>query len=155
VGSIPIHLRHFCLELLEEDRCMWGIVRRALLPLLVLSVGVAVLVHGVQQHTAHVFVEKEIEIDLVPPGFANPGMPPGFGGPPGLGGAPGFPGPPGGMPAFGAPPPSQKLKQKVLVGNDEPETAIVRDVTIGGLVLLSSGELKRTYTGAPPSLCPT
>jgi hypothetical protein len=142
--------------LFEECWCMWGIVRRALLPLLMLLVGVAALVYGVKKHAAHVFVEKEIEINLAPPGFAGPGMPPGFGGPPGMGGAPGFPGPPGGMPAFAGPPPQlQKMKQKILVGNDEPETAIVRDVTIGGLVLLSSGELKRTYSGAPPSLCPT
>jgi hypothetical protein len=135
---------------------MWKIVRRALLPLLVLAVGVAVLVHGVKKHTAHVFVEREIEISLAPPVFAAPNMPPGFGGPPGMNGMPGFPGGPGGMPPFGAPPPElQKMKQKIMVGQDEPETAIVRDVTIGGLVLLASGELKRTYSGAPPSLCPT
>jgi hypothetical protein len=59
------------------------------------------------------------------------------------------------MPPFGPPPELQKMKQKILVGKDEPELAIVRDVTIGGLMLLPSGKLKRTYSGAPPSLCPT
>jgi hypothetical protein len=38
---------------------------------------------------------------------------------------------------------------------EEPEWAIVRDVTIGGIVRLANGQLKRTYSGKPPSLCPT
>jgi hypothetical protein len=37
----------------------------------------------------------------------------------------------------------------------EPEWAIVREVTFGGVVLLANGQLKRTYSGKPPSLCPT
>ena len=134
---------------------MWKTVRRALLPLLVLAVGIAVLVYGVKKHTARVFVEQEIEISLAPPGFPGAGMPPGFGGPPGMDGMPGFPGAPDGMPPFGPPPELQKMKRKITVGKDEPELAIVRDVTIGGLMLLPSGELKRTYSGAPPTLCPT
>ena len=32
---------------------------------------------------------------------------------------------------------------------------LIREVTIGGVVLLESGKLRRTYTGEPPSLCPT
>jgi hypothetical protein len=137
---------------------MWRIFRRVMLPLLVLAVGVVVLVHGVKKHTAHVFEEQEIEITIAPPPtpFLQPGGPPGFGGPPGMGGMPGFDGPPGAMPPFGAPPPElRKVKQKIFVGKDEPEMAIVRDVTIGGLVLLDSGDLRRTYSGQPPSLCPT
>ncbi len=142
---------------------MWGILRRAILPVVMLAVGIAALVHGVAKHTAHVFEEQEIEISLAPP--------PDMGGPPGMDGLPGMPGmgdlpgmegmPPGlgGLDAlspFGAPPLElQKVKQKIFVGKDEREMAIVRDVTIGGLVLLESGELRRTYSGEPPSLCPT
>lgn len=129
---------------------MWRVVRRAMLPILVLGVGVAALVYGVSARTAHVYEDKEIEIPI--PVM----MAPGFGGPPGMGGMPDFPGAPSDMPAFGAPVPViQKIKQTVAIGKDEPEMAIVRDVTIGGLMLLDSGALKRTYRGEAPKLCPT
>jgi hypothetical protein len=36
-----------------------------------------------------------------------------------------------------------------------PESAIVQDMTIGGVVLQPDGQLKRTYSGKPPSQCPT
>jgi hypothetical protein len=49
----------------------------------------------------------------------------------------------------------QKIREKILVAHDEPERAIVRDVTVGGVLLLPDGLLKRTYSGRPPSLCPT
>ena len=45
--------------------------------------------------------------------------------------------------------------------NDNPEVLklsepqITREVTIGGLIRLSSGTIKRTYSGEPPSFCPT
>ncbi len=137
---------------------MWGILRRAMLPLVVLSLGIAALVYGVEKHTAHVFEEQEIEISLAPPPPPPPdlGGPPGMDGFPGMDGMPDFGGGPGVFSPFGAPPPElQKVKQKIFVGTDELETVIVRDVTIGGLVLLDSGELRRTYSGEPPSLCPT
>ncbi|MHC4738385.1 MAG: hypothetical protein ACYS9Y_05720 [Planctomycetota bacterium] len=35
------------------------------------------------------------------------------------------------------------------------EPQVVRDVTVGGLERLSTGVLKRTYTGEPDALCPT
>jgi hypothetical protein len=35
------------------------------------------------------------------------------------------------------------------------EWAIVRDVTVGGVMRLPNGHLKRTYSGKPPALCPT
>jgi hypothetical protein len=38
---------------------------------------------------------------------------------------------------------------------DLREPAIIRDVTVGGLVRLDSGAIKRTYSGKPPSTCPT
>jgi hypothetical protein len=38
---------------------------------------------------------------------------------------------------------------------DLREPAIIFDVTVGGLVRLDSGAIKRTYSGKPPSACPT
>jgi len=35
------------------------------------------------------------------------------------------------------------------------ETVLIREVAIGGLERDSSGQLKKTYTGQPPSACPT
>ena len=35
------------------------------------------------------------------------------------------------------------------------EPDITRDITVGGLVRLSTGVIKRTYTGEPESFCPT
>jgi hypothetical protein len=35
------------------------------------------------------------------------------------------------------------------------EPAVIFDVTVGGLVRLDSGTIKRTYSGKPPSACPT
>ena len=132
---------------------MGKIIQRGIMPILLLAGGVAALGYGVKYHIRPVFVEQEIEISLAPPQL--PPMAPGAG-PPGFGPPPGFGGPPGGMSPFGAAPPElQKVKQKVLVGQDDLELALVRDVTIGGLVLLGSGEMKRTYSGQPPSLCPT
>ena len=136
---------------------MWGIVRRALLPLLVLAVGIAVLVYGVKKHTAHVFEEQEIEISAyaarvcraricrpdsvvllawmacrVSPALQVRCL------------------------RLGAPPPElQKVKQKIFVGKDESEMAIVRDVTIGGLVLWIQAICDERTVAKPPSLCPT
>jgi hypothetical protein len=39
--------------------------------------------------------------------------------------------------------------------HEESEWMIVREVTVGGVTLLTDGHLKRTYSGKPPSLCPT
>ena len=55
----------------------------------------------------------------------------------------------------GLPPEMQKVTQIVMIGKEETEMVILRDLTVGGIVLLPSGKLKRTYTGNPPSLCPT
>ncbi len=37
----------------------------------------------------------------------------------------------------------------------EPEWALVREVTFGGVARREDGQLKRTYRGKPPTLCPT
>lgn len=131
-------------------------VLRAVVPLVLLVGGIASLVYGVGHHSAVVSVEQEIEIDLAPP----PGVePPGFG-QPGEGFGPSEPG--FGDPALAGPPPwlapppeLSKVKQKVILSEDASEPALIREVTFGGVTRLSSGVLWRTYTGVPPSLCPT
>ena len=37
----------------------------------------------------------------------------------------------------------------------ESEWAIAREMTIGGSTRLADGQLRRTYSGVPPSMCPT
>jgi hypothetical protein len=49
----------------------------------------------------------------------------------------------------------EKVTENYIDVHAEPEWAIVRDVTVGGVVLLANGHLKRTYSGQPPALCPT
>jgi len=100
-------------------------------------------------HTAPVSEEQEIEISIGPPPM--PGFP---GGPPFEEpfGDPSMGGPPGMM----APPPfMEKIKETIIVTEDESELTLNREVTFGGVTLLASGDIMRTYTGAPPSLCPT
>lgn len=145
------------------------IFQRALLPTVMLGLGIASLVWGAKHHVLEVFEEQEIEISVAPPPeMVQPTAPP-MGmpmGPDAMGGGmmPGFPGDPGfgppGMagpaPIMAGPPPEvQKIKQIVMISKEEPENQVVFEITIGGLALLETGELKRTYTGAPPSLCPT
>jgi hypothetical protein len=131
-------------------------VLRAAVPLVLLASGSVALVYGIARHSAVVSVEQEIEVNLAPP----PGVVP----PGGEAGVPGF-GPPGaelGVPSlpFDAPfmqlpPELAKVKEKVIVSEPTAELVLIREVTFGGVTRLSSGVLWRTYTGAPPSLCPT
>ena len=128
---------------------MWRIVGRLILPVFLLVGGIASLIYGAKYHTAPVVEEKEIEVSLAPPmveGFL-----------PGLEGPPGFPplleGPPGLMPPIIELPPERQI---VSITKEEPEPILIREITVGGVALLDSGELRRTYSGeAPPSLCPT
>ena len=127
---------------------MRAVITRAIVPALLLLGGIAALVYGAKFHTAAVFEEKEIE-EKIPSPF---GMPPPFAKSP-----QGLPFPPGAAPAWpdAMDFPVQVIKHKVLVPHDQSEPALIRDATVGGVVLLSSGELKRTYSGKAPSLCPT
>jgi hypothetical protein len=114
---------------------MWKILKRIALPLLLLLAGSAALVRGWLFHQATVYEETEQEISIAIP---NP-----------------FPAPPG-QPSF-LPPEMmfQKVKEKLLVAREEPEWVLVREVTFGGVTRLANGQLKRTYSGKPPALCPT
>ena len=37
----------------------------------------------------------------------------------------------------------------------ESEPALVKEVSVGGVMLAGSGDIQRTYSGQPPSQCPT
>ncbi len=105
-------------------------VARLLCPFLLLAGAVALVTCGAVLHARPVLVEQ----DFTPPAALSAGRPPGL---------------PWGLPA---PPPSQTAQ---LVPIRESEAELVRDVTFGGVIRLESGELKRTYSGEAPSLCPT
>ena len=123
------------------------ILQRGLLPIVMLGLGVVALVWGAKHHILEIFEEQEIKISIAPPPEMMQQMAP-----------PGFPGgPDGGMPPLmpGPPPELQTVTQIVLVSKEESESQAVFEITIGGLALLETGELQRTYSGAPPSLCPT
>ena len=49
----------------------------------------------------------------------------------------------------------ERVTQIELVAHTEPEWVLVREMTFGGVARLENGELKRTYSGKPPALCPT
>ena len=53
----------------------------------------------------------------------------------------------------GAPAGFAPVYETITLVESEPE--LVREVTYGGVTRLPTGETKRTYTGKPPSLCPT
>jgi len=141
---------------------MWKISLRGILSLLLLTGGIASFTYGVKYHIREVIEEQEIEISIEIPEmtmdqsqFDDQMGEPGFEGEQGFGGEPGFDGPPPDMMFPGLPPEMQKVTQVVMIGKEETEMVILRDLTVGGIVLLPSGKLKRTYTGKPPSLCPT
>ncbi len=52
-------------------------------------------------------------------------------------------------------PMSQTVIERELVSREEPELVLVREVTFGGLTRLASGQVRRTYFGTPPAMCPT
>ena len=142
-------------DFIERKSPMWAVVRRAIVPSALAIAGLVLLVEGILHHPIHVLVEqkttKTIDIPLSAPpdpsmnGSDSPGRRPSF--PRGMGFA---------RPAV--------IKQTVtlteLVALVISEPDATRDVTVGGLVRLDSGEhagkLQRTYSGDKgPALCPT
>ena len=161
---------------------MGRVVRRTGLPLLLLLAGIGMVVYGAAFRTLPVLVEEEQEYEVLVPGPIMPFGPPGAPQlPPDARPAPGdadnpfqasVPGqaaedarpddnpfePPASDAAAGALPPGMFTKQvteRVLVDEWMPEWLLVRDVTFGGMARLENGQLKRTYSGKPPALCPT
>ena len=149
---------------------MWKSVLRALLPIAVFLGALGLLIYGMRFHFVPVSQEEEIEVSIAPP---TPFVPPPI------------PGQPGEGPVFvdpfqrALPPFLQTIKTKVIVTENESEPTLIREVTFGGVALLTlqpdnevarevtfggvwnwsarrtSGSLMRTYSGQPPSLCPT
>ena len=152
---------------------------RILTTVLLFLGGLGSILYGSLWHMATVEEDKTREISIAVPtlqGFNEPpsqhGQPPGSmpGQPWNNGAAPDDVNPfgdgsqPSGMEnPFEQPPPMpsppglkyEKVTEAYVETVEEPEWAIVREVTIGGIVRLADGRLKRTYTGKPPSLCPT
>ena len=128
---------------------MWAIVTRATVPMVLLLGGIASLIYGARHHSVTVVEEREETITIphpfAPPPFMQEFVPPGMEPPPFMMDPPPFPG--------GPPPIVEKIIKEVR--KDEGELTLIREVTFGGVALLASGELKRTYSGEPPLLCPT
>ena len=128
---------------------MWAIVKRASVPMVLLLGGVGSLIYGARYHSVTVVEEHEETITiphpLGPPPFMEESLPPGVEPPPFIMEPPPF--------LEGPPPIVEKITTEVP--KDEREPTLIREITFGGVTLLASGVLKRTYSGEPPSLCPT
>jgi hypothetical protein len=158
-------------------------VKRIAASIVLLIVGAGLLYYGAARHGVSVYVEQEREVSILVPspmggGFDGPASPGSAGGIPAADGSVAGSGEqnPFESPAAGGeknpfqPAPSasvqdpggmlgamqvKTLREKILVAQQEPEASVVREITVGGLALLADGMLKRTYSGRPPSLCPT
>lgn len=139
--------------------------------------GIGSILYGALCHTVTVEETKQREISIAVPTMPGLDSPPMDSGMPGMNGEP----PPGGLspddvnpfqtpgsvgptenpfagPGVMPTPPGmkfQKVTEDYVDTITEPEWKIVHEVTFGGVVRLANGHLKRTYTGDPPSLCPT
>ena len=147
---------------------MRSILFRAIVPLALVAAGIASLIYGATRHTIAVSQEREEEVSIPipmpfapgPPGREGEPFPPGPpmpGGPPDAEG-PGPDGPRGDMPPDAWQPPQMfaKVTKKIIETTDEPESKVIREVSVGGLALNGSGEIMRTYSGDEgPALCPT
>ena len=108
------------------------LTKRNLGLILLLLGGSGSLLYGSLFHVVTVEEEQQREISAAVP------APLGFGPPPGFPGA-----------RFA------QAAEKYFEAREEPERAIVRDVTVGGVARLADGRLRRTYSGKGPSLCPS
>jgi hypothetical protein len=137
---------------------MWAIVRRAVVPVLLLILALLAIVAGLRFHPiavlADVVEEREMQKTIDVPLLLPPGLP--MGDP----SSPDGPPAPDAMP-FGGPTSVKEVVtyfDKVTVVKPvkvwEPE--LTRAVTVGGVVRLASGALKRpSSSGKGPAVCPT
>ena len=139
--------------------------KRKICPIALLLCGCGALVYGGMFHTAQVYVEQEREVSMPVPTLF------------GLGDEPSEDaGATSGDDTSGeevdpflspsekpTPPPAadiasrkvMKVTEKYWVARPAPEWLIAEDMTVGGLERAVDGQLRRTYSGKPPSLCPT
>ncbi len=119
---------------------MFIILRRAVVPLLLVIGGIAVIVYGIKFHLVPALETHKSETTVMVPDLSSPRPPPFLG-----------MDPRNELPKF--------IKKTVWKTTEETiylaEPAMIRDATFGGLVLNEEKKLKRTYSGKPPSLCPT
>jgi hypothetical protein len=124
-----------------------AIIRRAIVPVLLAVAGLVAIVEGVLYHPIRVLVETETKKKIDVP----------------------LPTPPG-LPMNGRSPRGTPFRRSTVIKKTVTQTELLplmisepdatRDVTVGGLERLVSGEhageLKRTYSGGKgPALCPT
>jgi hypothetical protein len=119
---------------------MWIYIKRGVFPGLLLILGLSSLIYGSRFHSEPVLTERKTEVTIEVPDVSSE-IPPPF----------------SDNPQFVGPP---LMRKKTVQKTEEvavylTEPTIIRDVTVGGLALNKSSELKRTYSGKPPSLCPT
>jgi hypothetical protein len=124
---------------------MW----RTVSPIALFLVGAALVVYGATSHVTRVLVEQETEPAESSGPRAEPPSP--------FDDGPWPPADPFSLnpPSEPAPSEADTAPQMEIVALFEPEPSLIRDVTVGGLMLLPDGDLKRTYVGAPPAQCPT
>lgn len=163
---------------------MWIFDRRAAAAILLLLAGVGMAVYGAAFHAIPLLVEEERQYEVLVPGPIMPFGPFGLpstpaenqpvGGPadnpfetPGAGRPaeqmspqenPFEPSLQSPMDSQGMVPPglvTRKITERVALDEWMPEWVVVREVTFGGVARLENGQLKRTYSGKPPALCPT
>lgn len=138
---------------------------RLLMPVLLVTGGVAFVVFGAKFHVAQVFEKKEVtETIKIPAPFSPSG---------GLSGTSPWG---GGMSSGGTMPgndaddeepafTTQKVTRTIYVPKNELEPMLIRQLTVGGVrlirdsdaedIALDSGKLLQTYSGDAPALCPT
>jgi len=136
-----------------------SILLRRVAVVLVIFAGMSLFFYGALVNSHSVLVEQSASArvsstDSSLPSSAQPGVQPA----PEQPGAP-HPAAPGPGAARrdeekqGAPEPGPSAPQFATVTKNEP--AVVRDVTVGGLMLLPDGRMKQTYLIRPASACPT
>ena len=108
-------------------------VIRRVLPVPLFLAGIALLVYGAAFHIIPVFPRQEAN---PPPPAAPPQMMTPFG-------------------SFGAITAPSQPPAPTAQPVQEPESKIVREVTMGGVARNADGTIERTYTGKPLSQCPT
>jgi hypothetical protein len=124
---------------LKEKMHVPTVIRRLILPAFFLSAGLASLMYGARFHRVPVLAEVKTQTSIdVPEPMQIP---------------PPFPGDQG----FNEPPRTRKqiVERTTEITINEFEPALIREVSVGGVALNTIGEIKRTYSGKPPSLCPT
>jgi hypothetical protein len=135
----------------------WRIISRLVLPTLLVSGGIAAVIYGAKFHAAEVFEQIQVEKTIKIPVPFSPSEHI-------TGSSPWGEGPAAKRPLWEEGPASpdnpgfitQTITRTIEVPKLELEPTLMREMTVSGVRLdLESGKLIQTYSGRPPSLCPT